>query len=207
MPQIEDFIVALADSQGGPLPPELSTLVAAFQGGKKDSYTDFMMSERCLIDASVPMVPQFDDNYVQIIQGSNHVALLTDFWRRIVALDGTPRAGDAQRTWSGTSRGHWEGDTLVVETRNFNDRLPSFAGRGSSRDKVVTERFTRTSPTTLEYSATIVDPKTFKDRIALSFPLALVDVSVHEAGCHEGNYSLRNALSAARKEEEAKKAP
>ena len=120
------------------------------------------------------------------------------FWRRVVALDGKPFPAETQRTWTGVSRGRWEGDTLVVETRNFNDRLPSFAGVGTGRDKVVTERLTRTSATALEYSATVVDPKSFKDRIELSFPMAMIDAQIHESGCHEGNYSMRNSLSAAR---------
>jgi hypothetical protein len=63
---------------------------------------------------------------------------------------------------------------------------------------VVTERITRTGPTTIEYSATVVDPKSFKDRIELWFPMALIDAQIHESGCHEGNYSMRNSLSASR---------
>jgi hypothetical protein len=130
--------------------------------------------------------------------------------RRIVFLDGRPPLGDALRSWAGTSRGHWEGETLVVETRNFTDRTPSFAGAGNSRDKVVTERFTRTSKGIIEYAARVVDPKTFQDRVELSFPMLLVeahmaDAYLYEEACHEGNYSLRNALSAARKEEETTK--
>ena len=201
MPQIDDIIGALADaSKGGTftIPPSLGALFAAFQGGKRDSYTDFMPSERCLYDAFVPMVPQLDDNYVQIVQGPDSIVLISDIWRRVIALDGKPFPADTQRTWTGVSRGHWEGDTLVVETRNFNDRLPSFAGIGNGLGKVVTERITRTAASTIEYSATVVDPKSFKDRIDLSFPLALIDAQIHESGCHEGNYSMRNSLSAAR---------
>ena len=206
MPQPEEFIAALLDARGGGPPPSLAAALAAFQGGKKDSYTDFMPSERCLFDAQVPMVPGLDDNFVQIVQGPDHVVLIADFYRRIIALDGKPHVGDTLRSWTGTSRGRWEGDTLVIETRNFNDHPPSFAGSGTSRDKVVTERITRTGPNRLDYSATIVDAKTFKDRIELSFPMALVeDVSIYEGACHEGNYSMRNSLSAARKADEAAK--
>jgi hypothetical protein len=77
----------------------------------------------------------------------------------------------------------------------------SFAGSGRSRDKVVTERFTRTSKGGLEYAATVVDPKTFQDRVEISFPMARVDARLYESTCHEGNYSLPNILSAARAEE------
>jgi hypothetical protein len=201
MPQIDDIIGLLAEAnKGGTLtiPPSLTALFAAFVGGKKDSYTDFMPSERCLFDAFVPMAPQLDDNYVQIVQGPDSVVLISDFWRRVIALDGKPFPAETHRTWTGVSRGRWEGDTLIVETRNFNDRLPSFAGVGTGLGKVVTERITRTAPTTIEYSATVVDPKSFKDRIELSFPMALIDAQIHESGCHEGNYSMRNSLGAAR---------
>jgi hypothetical protein len=198
MPQAEDVIIALAEMKDGKVPPALGALLAAFQGAKRDSYTDFMPSERCLLDALVPMVPQLDENFVQIVQGPDHVVLITDFWRRIIPLDGKPQVAETLRTWPGTSRGRWEGETLVVETRNFNDRLPSFAGIGTGRDKVVTERLTRTAANRIDYSATVVDPKSFKDRIELSFPMALVGAEIHENGCHEGNYSMRNSLGAAR---------
>jgi hypothetical protein len=86
----------------------------------------------------------------------------------------------------------------VIETRNFNDRLPSLAGVGTGRDKVVTERITRTAANRLDYTASVVDPTSFKDRVDFSFPMALVNQQVLEFGCHEGNYSMRNSLSAAR---------
>ena len=205
MPGVEDLLAVLGDLKGGP-PPQLAALIAAFTGGKKDSYTDFMMSERCLFGADVPLLPQLDGNYLQIIQGPDHVALVTDFYTRRISLTGRPPLDDKIRTWSGSSTGRWEGDTLVVETRNFNDRLPSFAGAGTARDKVVTERFTRTSRNGIAYSASVVDAKTFKDRVELSFPMTLVDARIYEGACHEGNYSMRNSLTAARKEDAAKQA-
>ena len=203
MPGPDDFIALLADSKGGPPPPALANLLASFTGGKKDSYKDFMPSERCLLAFEVPFVPQLDGNYVQIVQAPDHLVLITDFDRRIIALDGKSPAPDTLRSWSGTSRGHWEGDTLVVETTHFNGRMPSFSGAGNSHDKVVTERFTRTGSDRLDYSATVVDPKTFKDRIELSFPMAHVDARIYEGACHEGNYSMRNSLSAARQQDGA----
>jgi hypothetical protein len=202
LPNFEDLLGLLGGAKEGP-PPALASVIAMFTGGKKNSYTDFQPSERCLFGPDVPMVPQLDGNYIQIVQAADHVAIVSDFHRRIVALGKRPPLGDQLRSWSGTSTGRWDGETLIVETRNFNDRTPSFAGAGNSHDKIVTERFTRTVKDGLQYSATVVDPKTFKDRIELSFPMARVDVHIQESACHEGNRSLPNALSAARKEDEA----
>jgi hypothetical protein len=201
MPGFDDLIEFLANAKDGP-PPGLLSLLAALGGGTKEGHEHYNKFERCLYGGDVPFVPQFSDNYVQIIQGPNDVALLTDSFRRIVALDDRPRVGDKVRSVSGVSRGRWQGETLVVETTNFNDRTPSLAGAGDSRAKIVTERFTRISNTLIEYSATVVDPKTFRDRIELSFPMARVDARIYESACHEGNYSLANTLSAARKAEE-----
>ena len=201
VPGVEDFIAILSDSKGGPNPSLLS-LLASFGGGKKEGHEDFGMSERCLFGPTTPLLPGLGDNYVQILQGKDHVVLLTDETRRMIALDSRPLPGTRLRSWSGESRGHWEGETLVVETRHLNGRTPSFNGAGTSRDRVVTERFTRGSRNGLEYEATIVDPKTFEDKIVLSFPMARVEARLYESACHEGNYSLSNTLSAARKDEQ-----
>jgi hypothetical protein len=204
MPSLEDIFTALSDAGSSGPSPALASLVASFAGGKKDSHADFSRSQRCLDVIEVPLVPMFGgDNYVQIIQGSDHLALVMDDGRRVIALDGNAPTSSKVRTSTGTSRGHWEGDTLVVETRNFSERTPGFAGAGNSRDKVVTERFTRVSAG-LEYAATIVDPSTFTDRIELWFPMARVDARIYEATCHEGNYSLANTLSAARKDDQGR---
>ena len=198
-----DFVEALSDPKADL--SKFAPLLATFGAGKKDSYSDFGLSDRCLGGMPVPMVPDLGDNYVQIVQSPGHVVLISDAGSRIISINGQHPTSDALRTWSGTSVGHWQGDTLVVETRHFLDRGESFAGAGKPRDKVVTERFTRTAGQRLQYAATIVDPRTFQDRIELSFPMARVDGFVYESACHEGNYSLRNALSGARKAEEEKR--
>jgi hypothetical protein len=207
VPTVEDIIAALTDPRDAP-PGGLPALLAAFGGGgKRDSHQDFNMAERCLSGASVPFQPGVGDNYVQIIQARDTVVLLTDAFRRIIALDATARVGEKLRSASGVSTGRWDGDTLVVDTRHFDGWAPSFAGAGSSREKVVTERFTRTSAHGLEYAATVVDPATFQDSVALAFPMARVDARLYESACHEGNYSLANTLSGVRKEEETRKTP
>jgi hypothetical protein len=202
MPDLETLLTILGELKGPP-PPALGALLAAFTGGAKNSYTDFMPSERCLFAADVPLMPQLEDNHIQIVQSHDTVVLINDFQRRVINL--TSKApGPGVRTNSGISRGRWEGDTLVVETSNFDGRYPSFSGAGKSHDKVVTERLTRTAANRIEYSATVVDKSTFQDRVELSFPMTLVTARIHEGGCHEGNYSMRNSLSAARLDDAAK---
>jgi hypothetical protein len=200
LPGVEDIIAVLSDPKGT-LPPGF---LAGFGGGKKDGFEDLSPSERCLGGSGPPFTSGFDNNYVQIVQGRDHVALITEpfHYVRIVPLDGRPPLGEKLTFWSGDSRGHWEGETLVIETRNFNNRTRSFAGAGTSESKIVTERFTRTSADALDYEATVVDSKTFQDKVVVSFPMARSASRIFEVACHEGNYSLFNTLSGARKEEQ-----
>jgi hypothetical protein len=196
---VDEIIEALSDPKGT-LPPALASFLA---GGRKDGHQDLSLSERCLGGSNLPLEPGFDYNYLQIVQSKDHVAFVTEgsHHARIVPLDGRPRLRDTFRSWSGDSRGHWEGDTLVVETTNFSQRVQSFAGAGRGTEKVVTERFTRVGAKAIDYQATIVDPKTFTDKVVVSFPLAKIDGRIYEVACHEGNYSVPNILSAARTEE------
>ena len=184
----DDFIAALSDPRGTFSP----ALLAALAGGRKDAAEDLSPSDRCLPGSSPPLTPGFDNNYVQVIQAKDHVALLAEpsHQARIVPLDGRPQLRKGLRSWSGDSRGHWEGATLVVETRNFNKRTGSFAGAGTSRDKTVTERFTRVSANALEYEATSVDPKTFQDTVVVSFPMARSDSRIW---CTRGRSALPRA--------------
>jgi hypothetical protein len=200
-PSVEDFIAILSDPKPTAFSP---ALLAAFGGGRKDGYEDLGASDRCLGGSGSPLTPGFDNNYVQIVQAKDYVALLTEPFHlvRIVPLDARPRPGEKLRSWAGYSRGHWEGETLVVETANFNRRTRSFAGAGNALEKVVTERFTRVAANALDYEATVVDPKTFEDKVVVSFPMAKSEGRIFEVACHEGNYSLRNILSGARKEEQ-----
>ena len=200
LPSLDDFIAVLNDPNDGP-PGGLFALIAAFGGTKRESHLDFTLFERCLTAPSVPFLPNTGENYLQIVQGRDDIALVTDDFRRVVSLDGTRTPGNRARSLAGTSVGRWEGDTLVVETKNFDERAPSFAGAGNAREKAVVERFTRTSDAAIDYSATVVDPATFKERIEMSLPMGRTGKRIFEAACHEGNYALPNTLSAARKEE------
>jgi len=113
---------------------------------------------------------------------------------RIIPLDTRPHVCDSIRLWTGDSRGYWEGDTLVVETRNFNDLTQSFVVFGDSYDKVLTEKFTRVNDYTVNYEFTVDDPSTFKDKIVARVPMSKVDGLMYEYACHEGNYGMTNIL-------------
>jgi len=175
-----------------------------FGGIGKEGPEDRGLSERCIAAGNgPPIAPGLDNNYLQIFQGRDHLVIVHEQFHeaRTVYVDGRPPLDDELRGWHGYSRGRWEGDTLVIETRNFNGLTQSFDGSGTSFDKAVTERLTRTADGTLEYQATLVDPQTFTDQLTLMFPMAKTDKRIYEFACHEGNYSMELILSGARKEE------
>ena len=162
---------------------------------------------RCItgFNAGPPMTPGAYNNNVQVFQTEDTVALLNEMNHnfRIIPLDGRPTVGVAQ--WTGESHGRWDGDTLVVETTNFM-RETSFQ-RGTSDEHLrLVERFTRVSPGTLLYEATIDDPTVWSQVWSYEIPMQLNDQPVYEDACHEGNYGLYNILAGARAEEAAAEA-
>ncbi len=162
---------------------------------------------RCItgFNAGPPMTPGAYNNNVQVFQTEDTVALLNEMNHnfRIIPLDGRPTVGVAQ--WTGESHGRWDGDTLVVETTNFM-RETSFQ-RGTSDEHLrLVERFTRVSPGTLLYEATIDDPTVWSQVWSYEIPMQLNDQPVYEYACHEGNYGLYNILAGARAEEAAAEA-
>ena len=120
---------------------------------------------------------------------------------RIVPIDGSLTLSDEIKLWTGDSRGYWDDDTLVVETRNFNGLTQSFGVYGTSKDKLLTERFTRVGPFTVDYEFTVDDPSTFEDKIVVKVPMAKVDGQLYEYACHEGNYGLQGILGGYRRQE------
>jgi hypothetical protein len=176
-------------------------------GISKDGPEDRGLSERCIVgfNAGPPFMPSSYNNNVQIIQHRDHVVIVTEMIHdaRIVPLNAGPKLHDDIRLWSGDSRGHWDGDTLVVETRNFNGLTQSFttSPNGDSYDKLLTERFTRVDAATIEYEFTVDDPSTFSDKITVMVPMTKVDGLLYEYACHEGNYGMTNMLRGARQEE------
>jgi hypothetical protein len=171
----------------------------------KNGPEDRGLSERCIVgfNSGPPFMPSMYNNNMQIFQTKSHVVLMTEMIHdaRIVPLDGRPFPSSDIRQWSGVSRGYWDVDSLVVETRNFNDLTQSFSSAGTSYNKLLIERFTRTSNDTVEYRFTIEDPDTFADKITAIVPMSKVDGEIFEYACHEGNYGMFNILQGARVEE------
>lgn len=164
----------------------------------KDGPEDRGLSERCIVgfNSGPPFTPSMYNNNVQIIQNKDHVVLITEMIHdaRIVPLDNRSHVDDDIRLWTGDSRGYWDGDSLVVETRNFNDLTQSFSVFGDAGDKVLTERFTRVDEFTVDYEFTVDDPSTFTDKIVARIPMSKVDGQMYEYACHEGNYGMQNIL-------------
>jgi hypothetical protein len=173
--------------------------------GPLNSPLDFTMWERCISRGVIgSTLPVLYGSGIDITQGPGVVAIRYEMIHdhRVIPLDRRPLLSAAIQQYMGDARGHWEGDILVVETRNFNGRTgPAVSGGGvpNTPGMVLTERFRRISDDTIQYEATVRDPATWVAPWTVSFPLRLMpEYGMHEYACHEGNYGLRNALSAAR---------
>jgi hypothetical protein len=185
--------------------------------GESDSWLDRNSWERC-ISRTLPtaMIPNaYNANY-QILQTPDYVAILVEMIHdsRIIPLDGRPHVGQSIRQWMGDSRGHWEGDTLVVETTNFHNRIdggplqPSHViqtgYRGSGETLRLVERFRRIDANTIDYRFTVNDPVTFTKPYTVAIPMRKsAEVGIPEYACHEGNYGMLNLLKAGRANEKA----
>jgi len=167
------------------------------------SYTDLSLYERCITRGLVgSILPGGYNNGNEIVQSPGYVTIVNEMVHaaRVVPLDGRPHLRPAIAKYVGDSRGRWDGETLVVETTNFIDRMGvGMNGAGASDALKITERFRRTSDTSLSYSITIDDPKTWTAPFTLQYPLARDDgYGMFEYACHEGNYALQNILRGAR---------
>jgi hypothetical protein len=194
------LIVDPADGRVPPLTPDAERRRLANRAGF-GSVAERPLEERCLVGvgpaAGPPMIPaRYNSNY-QIVQAPGVVMIFAEMIHdvRIVRL-GATHAPAAVRQWLGDSIGHWEDDTLVVETTNFNDQT---AFRGASRDLRVTERFRRVDANTLLYRATIEDAAAFTRAWTVEYPFRSTADPLYEYGCHEGNYALGGILDGARK--------
>jgi hypothetical protein len=180
------------------------------KGHEFDSYENRPLSERCILMAQerIPMLPGADDNnLLQIVQGPGYVSLLheIDHSTRVIPTDGRAHLPQNIRLYQGDSVGHWEGNTLVVDTTNFT---PLTAFRGSSENLHLIERFSRADDNTLIYSFTAEDPSTWEKPWTAEIPMSKAQGPVYEWACHEGNSMIVTILKGARVTEEqaAKKA-
>ena len=169
------------------------------------SYTDLSNADRCLtgFNAGPPITPGGYNQNVQIFQTPDHLVMMTEMVHtvRSIPIDGRDAITDERLAqWSGNSVGRWEGDTLVVETSNFDtDRN----WRGSSTGMRLVERFTRVDADTLEYEYTVDDPNTWVEPWTVNLPMQRNDLPMFEYACHEGNYSMDAMLGGARADERA----
>ncbi len=183
----------------------LWTANGEYEGGARglsfDSYADRPMQERCLgwTVTGPPMIPGAYNNNVQLFQTADAVVIVNEMVHehRIVPLDGRPRIGRPIKLWMGSSRGRWDGDTLVVDTTNFK---PSVF-RGASPALHLVERFKRVDAGTLLYEFTVDDPATWTRPWTVQVPMVKSRDPIYEYACHEGNYSLMNILMGARAED------
>jgi hypothetical protein len=205
------FVVEPSDGQIPPMTPEAQQRVARRNAaartgrGPADSYENRSLYDRC-ITRGLPgsMLPTNYGNSFQVVQSPGRVAIVYEMIHetRVIPLDGSPHVGKNLRLEMGDARGHWEGNTLVVETTNFTERG---AYRNANPDTLrLIERFTRTAPGTVEWAVTFDDPMTWTRPWTFSLPLTMdPQEPVFEYACHEGNYAIPNILSAARAEEKA----
>ena len=177
----------------------------SFGEGPFNSYEDFTLYDRCITRGAVGSFgPAIYGNGSVIVQGPGVVALSYEMVHdtRIIPLDGRPHIASTTQQYLGDARGHWEGDTLVVETKNFTGKT-AIAGVQHSDALRLTERFRRVDESTLEYEATIDDPSVYTRPWTLALTLASSPNHMFPYECHEGNLGLRNILSAERAEDRA----
>jgi hypothetical protein len=203
------FVIDPQDGKIPPILPEARTRIAntrrtgSFGNGPFNSHEDFSLWDRC-ITRGLPgsMLPGQYGNSYQIVQAPGFVAIRYEMVHdtRVIPIGNGPRVGSQIQSDMGIARGHWEGNTLVVETTNFKARS---AYRNASADTLkLVERFTRVAPDKIEWTVTVDDPTTWSRPWTFSIPLTMNDQeAILEYACHEGNQAIKNILSAARASE------
>ena len=203
------LIVDPPDGRIPALTPEARSRAAAVPAvageRRADGYHTRTLAERCITwgNDGPPIMPVGYNANLDIFQGQGYVVVRTEMIHsaRLIPIDASrPHVGQNIRQWNGDSRGHWEGNTLVVETTNFNDRVRF---RNSTSALRVVERFTRVDADTITYTFTVEDPATWTKPWTAEVPMTKTKGPIYEYACHEGNYGLPNILRAARVEEKS----
>jgi hypothetical protein len=214
----------IVDPPDGRIPPQLAEAVernAAIAAARKkrvqlDAVQNMMYDDRCIVQSGI-LPPMYISGYLpnfQIIQSPGYVTILTERLHnaRVIPLDGRPFPPANVRSWQGTSRGRWEGKTLVVETRNTNGRIQAAANgqlsgqpfSGATEDLRIIERFTRTGEDTITLRFTVEDARTWAQPWTAEVPVTKMEPEGHffEMACAEGNHSVANMLRGARLSEQ-----
>ena len=176
-----------------------------------DGPEDRGLFERCILgnNAGPPLLPHAYNNNIQLLQTPGHVVIVHEMIHdaRIIPLDGRPHLPASIRLWMGDSRAHWDGDTLIVETTNFTEKVSYLSNIGTSLGTGetfhLTERFRRDDDENLHYEYTVNDPVTFTQPFTVVLPMRKLEGRIYEYACHEGNYGLYNQLSGARVQDKA----
>jgi hypothetical protein len=204
----------IIDPPDGKLPPltpkgkQLQDAIGQVRRSPPSSPEDLSLFERC-VTRSMPgaMLPGFYNHNYQIVQAPGYVVLLVEMIHdvRIIPTDGRPHPGPAVRQWLGSSRGRWEGNTLVVETINVTpaqELRPSRTVMGGTDKLKIVERFTPIDADTIDYQFTVTDPEMFTKTWTALTPMSRIDTPIFEYACHEGNYAIVNMLKGARQAEQ-----
>jgi len=190
------MVVDPPDGHVPPLVPEARDRMRSRRSVIPGDYKSLSNDTRCLVGntPSVPLVPALYNNNIEIVQSADSILIEVEMVHdaRIVRMSAKHQPPTV-RHWFGDSIGHWEGDTLVVETTNFNDQTHY---RGSTKDLKVTERFKRVSEKTIEYRATMEDPSTWTKPWSIELAFSSVPGPLYEYACHEGNYAIVDILAA-----------
>jgi hypothetical protein len=200
------LIIDPADGKVPPLTAEAQARVGMRRGGRDggaDGPESRSTAERC-ITYGFPsaILPTLYNNNIRILQGPGYVAITHEMIHetRIIPLDGRTPLSPKIHEWFGDSRGHWEGDTLVVESQNFSDKT-NYRGSGATLHTI--ERFTRLGKDALDFKLTVDDPHTFVRPWTAALPMRTSEGPIYEYACHEANVGLYDILEVARDEEKA----
>ena len=217
MPKLTEKAIARMKAEKARIPPVRAIVSIGITNFLPAGPETLGLSERCLLsfNAGPPLIPSAYNNNLRIVQTPKHVVIFTEMIHdaRIVPIDGRPHLPAEMTKWTGDSRGHWEGNTLVVETTNFTGKTPTFqlpinlndpemnGVVGTGENFTLIERFTRTSDSRINYEYTVNDSSTFTKPFTASIPLKATEDQMFEYACHEGNHGAAGMLSGARQSE------